>query len=118
MLLPVLPVPLLPLLLIVKPLLALLLVSRLLLPILIFPLAPVSPGFPCSATCMLLIVGAILIAPLRIDRCPLRMMRPEPVGIVLMPPVRVVPLVLVVVFAKTGPAGLFQTRSAIRPGVP
>src|SRR5690242_15798820 len=44
----------------------------------------------------LLVVGAILIEPPRVERGPVRVMVIEPTGIVLMPPIGIAPLALVV----------------------
>jgi len=50
----------------------------------------------------LLIVGAILIVPSRVERGPILMILIKPVGIVLMPPIGVAPLMLVIVVAPLG----------------
>jgi hypothetical protein len=50
----------------------------------------------------LLVVGAILVAPARVERGPILMIVIEPVGMVPMPPIGVAPLVLVIVVSPLG----------------
>lgn len=61
-------------------------------------LVPPSAVMPLA----LLIVGAILIPPSRVERGPILMILIKPVGIVLMPPIGVAPLMLVVVVSPLG----------------
>jgi len=64
----------------------------------------VVPPFAIVPT-VLLIIGAILIEPPRVERGPILMIVIEPIGIVVMPPVSITPQLLVVVFSPLGFGG-------------